>query len=60
MTTKEIKKAEKIASESARYARKAIQKSDELQTYLSILEYKAGKVKEYSSVQAITRAAKRA
>ncbi len=60
MTTVEIKRAEKIASESMRYARKALQKSNELQTYLSMLEYKAGKTKTYPSVQAIIRAAKHA
>ena len=58
MTTIEIRRAEKIASESARYARKALQKSDELQTYLSMLEYKTGKTKTYPSVRAIIRAAK--
>lgn len=58
MTTSQIKKAEKIASESMRYARKAIQKTDELQTYLSMLEYKVGKTKTYPSVRAIICAAK--
>lgn len=50
MTTVEIRRAERIASESMRYARKAIQKSSELEAYLSLLEYKAGKVRKYSSV----------
>jgi hypothetical protein len=60
MTTAQIKKAEKIASESMRYARKAIQKTGELEAYLSFIEYKAGKTKAYPSVRAIIRAAKRA
>jgi len=50
MTTAQIKKAEKIASESMRYARKALQKTDELEAYLSMLEYKSGKVRKYRSV----------
>lgn len=50
MTTAQIKKAEKIASESMRYARKAIQKTDELEAYLSFLEYKNGKVHKHQSV----------
>ena len=50
MTTAQIKKAERIASESMRYARKALQKTDELEAYLSMLEYKIGKVRKYRSV----------
>jgi len=59
MTTLELKKMEKIASESMRYARKSLKKSRELEIYLSVLDYKAGRVKEYASVDAIFRAAKR-
>jgi hypothetical protein len=50
MTATEIKKLEKLANESARYARKALQKSDEMEAYLSVLEHKAGKTKKYRSV----------
>lgn len=60
MTTTQFKKLEKLATDSARYARKALQKSEEFDLYASILEYKEGKVKEYPSVAAIIRAAKHA
>ena len=59
MTALQLKRAEKLAEASQRYARKSLQKSEELETYLSVLEYKAGRVKEYPSVAAIFRAAKR-
>gem|GEM_PF-1155813 len=59
MTTAQLRKAEKLAETSRRYAHKSLQKSRELETYLSILDYKAGRVKEYPSVDAIFRAAKR-
>jgi len=60
MTATELKKIERLAEESRRYAHKSLQKSRELEVYLSILDYKAGRVKEYSSAHAITLAAKRA
>jgi len=60
MTTTELKKAEKLAEASRRYAHKSLQKSRELEIYLSTLDYKAGRVREFSSVHAITLAAKRA
>ena len=59
MTTTELKRAEKLAEASQRYARRSLQKSRELGTYLSYLEYKTGKVRRFASVAAITRAAKR-
>lgn len=59
MTTMELKKAEKLAEASRRYAHKAMEKSRELEIYLSTLDYKAGRVKEYKTVDAIFRAAKR-
>jgi hypothetical protein len=55
MTATQIKRLEKIASESVRYARKAMQKSDEMRAYLSALEYKAGKTKEFRSVDDLFR-----
>lgn len=55
----ELKKAERIASESVKYARKSLQKSDELEAYLSMLEYRAGKVRTYRSARELIRAAKR-
>lgn len=46
MTTKQIKKIEKMASQSLVYAKKAIKKSNELFTVLSLIEYKTGKKKQ--------------
>ena len=60
MTTVEMKKAEKLAEASRRYAQKSLEKSRELEVYLSILDYKAGCMAEYPSARAITAAAKRA
>jgi len=60
MTTIQLKKAERLAEASKRYAQKSLQKSRDLDIYLSILEYKAGRVQEFPSVHAITLAAKRA
>lgn len=53
MTTKQIQKIEKIASESQRYASKAMKKSEELQSVLSLMEYKMGKKNKHSSVASI-------
>ncbi len=53
MSTLQIQKIEKIAFESATLAKKALRKSDELEAYLSLLEYRASKVNEYKSVNAI-------
>lgn len=39
-----------MASESVRYARKSLQKSDEIEAYLSMLEYKIGNVNKHRSV----------
>ncbi len=53
MTTLELKKVEKMVAESLRYARKSLQKSEEAETYLSMLEYRAGKVSKHKSVDAL-------
>ncbi len=53
MTTKQIQKIEKMASESLKYANQAIKKSEELQGILSLMEYKMGKKNRYSSVGGI-------
>ncbi len=53
MTTVELEKIERIAAESVAFARRALRKSDELEAYLSLLEYRAGKVNNYPSVQAL-------
>lgn len=53
MTTVQLQKIEKIAAQSASFARKAIHKSNELEAYLSLLEYRAGKVTKHKSVSAL-------
>ena len=53
MTTVELQKIEKIGAESAIFARLALRKSNELEVYLSLLEYRAGKVRTYKSVHAL-------
>ncbi len=53
MSTVELRKIEKIASESAVFARRALRKSDELEAYLSLLEYRVGKVRKHKSVNAL-------
>ena len=50
MSTADTKRAEKLARQSAEFARKALQKSEELQAYLSLLEYRAGKTHQHKSV----------
>jgi hypothetical protein len=55
MTTADTKRIEKIARQSAELARKSLQKSDELETYLSLLEYRAGKVRRHKSVRDLFR-----
>ena len=55
MATSQIKKIEKIANESAKYARHALRKSSELQTLLSLMDYKSGRVIGHTSVEQIFR-----
>jgi hypothetical protein len=55
MTTLQIQKIEKIAAQSAVFAQKALRKSRELEAYLSLLEYRAGKVNAHKSVNALFR-----
>lgn len=50
MTSLQIKKIERLAKESSEFAQKAIKKSNELQTFLSLIEYKSGKIRRYNSV----------
>ena len=57
-TTQMMKKAEKLAEASQRYAQKSLAKSRELELYLSILDYKAGRAVEFPNARAITRAAR--
>lgn len=44
-----------MAAESMKYARQAVKRSEELQAFLSLMEYKKGKKTRYSSVDAIFR-----
>ncbi len=60
MTTTQIQKIQKIASESAVLAKKALRKSNELEAYLSFLEYGAGNVRSHVSVKELFRKLKRA
>jgi hypothetical protein len=55
MTAVEIKKAERIASESEALARRALAKSDQVHAYLSLLEYGTKKVRTYASARALVR-----
>ncbi len=50
-----MKKIEKMADESARYARKSLAKSDELYALLSLLEAKSGKVHRHASIDDLFR-----
>ena len=60
MTTVQIQRIQKIATESASLAKRALRKSNELEAYLSVLEYKAGKTNSYTSVKQLFRKIKRA
>jgi hypothetical protein len=51
MTKSDIKKAEKLASESVQLATRALAKSDQLQAYLSLLEHAEGKTHSYKSAK---------
>lgn len=53
MSDIEIKKINKIAIESVQYAKKAMLKANELQAYLSLLDFKSGKTNSYRSVKDI-------
>lgn len=55
MAINQMKKIEKIAEDSAKYARKSLAKSDELYALLSLVEAKAGKMNRYASVNDIFR-----
>jgi hypothetical protein len=46
MTAQETKNIERLATESADLARKSLKKSNELEAYLGLLDYRAGKVHE--------------
>jgi hypothetical protein len=51
MTTADTKRIEKLARESETLARKMLKKANELEVYLSVLDYKAGKIREIKSVR---------
>lgn len=53
MTTGQIQKIEKMANDSIFHARQAIKKSEELQSLLSLMEYKKGAKNKHASVDAI-------
>ncbi len=58
MTAIELQKIEKIAAQSAEFARKSLHKSNELEAYLSLLEYRAGKTRKHRSVNALFKTLK--
>ncbi len=55
MTTADTKRIEKIARESADLARKTLKKTNELEAYLSALEYKTRRVREIKSIRGYFR-----
>jgi hypothetical protein len=55
MTTADTKRIERIARESADLARKSLKKSNEIEAYLSVVEYRAGKVRRHKSVPDLFR-----
>jgi hypothetical protein len=57
MTTADAKRIERIARESADLARNSLKKSNELEAYLSVLEYRAGKVRRHKSAADLIRKA---
>ena len=58
MTISQIKKVEQIARQSTSFAKKALQRSNDLHALLSFFQYKEGKVKTHSSVNELFRALK--
>jgi len=48
----------KLAHRSAELAHKALQKSNELEVYLSVLEYRSGKVRRYKWAYRVMAASK--
>ena len=55
MTTSDTRRIEWIARESADLARKSLRKSNGLEAYLSVLEYRAGKTRRHKSVPDLFR-----
>lgn len=53
MTTKQMQKIEKIANDSIKHARQAVNKSEELRVFLSLIEYKQGRKNKYSSIDSL-------
>ena len=53
MDIKQLQKIEKLAADSLTNARLALRQSEQLQSVLSLLEYKRGQKKVYVSVDAL-------
>ncbi|MEK9185472.1 MAG: hypothetical protein AAB863_01730 [Patescibacteria group bacterium] len=53
MSPIEFKKIYKMADESIDFARKSMQRANDLRVYLSLLDYKFGKTNTYKSVRNI-------
>lgn len=52
MTTIQIQKIEKMAAQSVEFAKRALRKSNELEAYLSLMEYRSGNARPHRSVKA--------
>jgi hypothetical protein len=50
LTIADTKRIERIARESADLARRSLKKSNEIEAYLSFMEYRAGKIRRHKSV----------
>lgn len=59
MTTVQLEKIEKMAAKSALLARESLRKSNELEAYLSLLEYRAGNTRAHRSVSALFKKIKK-
>ena len=60
MTRAQARKLQKIAAESATVAKKTLHKSNELEAYFSLLEYREGRINFYGSLKELMQKAKRA
>lgn len=60
MTQAQADKVQKIATESAALAKRTLRKSNELEAYLGLLEYRKGRINFYGSLKELMQKAKRA
>jgi peptide deformylase len=55
LTIADTKRIERIARESADLARRSLKKSNEIEACLSVMEYRAGKIRRRKSVRDLFR-----